>query len=99
VLGALPLLTTSVFFQGFFDIAKVVIIHTNMSNISVNKILWNLFHKIWTFDVEHIHLKIIFITKNSNKLAKNKYWKEKSVKNVVTLAGLPFNSSVVSFHI
>jgi hypothetical protein len=33
-----------------------------VGNISVNNILWNLFHKLWTFDVEHIDLKIIFIT-------------------------------------
>jgi hypothetical protein len=27
------------------------------------------------------------------------FWKEKSVENVVTLEGLPFNSSIISFHI
>jgi hypothetical protein len=27
------------------------------------------------------------------------FWKEKSVENVVTLEGLPFNSSMISFHI
>jgi hypothetical protein len=28
----------------------------------------------------------------------NRFWKEKSVEDVVTLEGLPFNSSMVSFH-
>jgi len=36
---------------------------------------------------------------NSNKFQKTKFWKEKSVENVVTLEGLPFNSSMISFHI
>jgi len=30
---------------------------------------------------------------------KTRFWKEKSVENVVTLEGLPFNSSMISFHI
>ncbi len=30
---------------------------------------------------------------------KTRFWKEKSVKNVVTLEGLPFNLSMISFHI
>jgi hypothetical protein len=34
--------------------------------------------------------------KNSNKFQKIRSWKEKSVeKNVVTLEGLPFNSSTI----
>jgi hypothetical protein len=28
---------------------------------------------------------------NSNKFQKTRFWKEKSVENVVTLEGLPFN--------
>jgi hypothetical protein len=36
---------------------------------------------------------------NSNKLQKTMFWKEKSVEIVVTLEGLPFNSSMISFHI
>ncbi len=27
------------------------------------------------------------------------FWKEKSVENMVTFEGLPFNSSMISFHI
>jgi hypothetical protein len=30
---------------------------------------------------------------------KTRFWKEKSVENVLTLEGLPFNSSMISFHI
>jgi hypothetical protein len=29
----------------------------------------------------------------------SRLWKEKSVENVVTLEGLPFNSRMISFHI
>jgi hypothetical protein len=49
--------------------------------------------------VGDIDFKVIFATKNSNKFQKTRFWKEISVKNVVTLEGLPFNSSMISFHI
>jgi hypothetical protein len=49
--------------------------------------------------VGNIDLKVIFVAKNANKFQKTKFWKEKSVENVVTLEGLPFNSSMISFHI
>jgi len=35
---------------------------------------------------------------NSNKFQKTRFWKDKSIENVVTLEGLPFNSSMISFH-
>jgi hypothetical protein len=35
----------------------------------------------------------------SSKFQKTKFWKEKSIENVVTLEGLPLNSSTISFHI
>jgi hypothetical protein len=41
---------------------------------------------------------VIFATENSNKFQKTMFWKEKSVENVVTTEGLPFNSSMISFH-
>jgi hypothetical protein len=44
-------------------------------------------------------LKWFMPHENSNKLQKTKFWKEKSVENVVTLEGLPFNSSMISIHI
>jgi hypothetical protein len=42
---------------------------------------------------------MIYAAENSNKFQKTKFWKEKSVENVVTLEGLPFNSSMFSIHI
>jgi hypothetical protein len=42
---------------------------------------------------------MISATENSNKFQKTRFWKEKSVENVVTLGSLPFNSSMISFHI
>jgi hypothetical protein len=47
--------------------------------------------------VRDIDLKVISATENSNKFQKTRFWKEKSVENVVTLEGLPFNS--ISLHI
>jgi hypothetical protein len=43
---------------------------------------------------------VISAAENSNKFQKPGFWKEKSVENVVrTLEGLPFNTSMISFHI
>jgi hypothetical protein len=42
---------------------------------------------------------VISATENSNKFQKTRFWKEKSIENVVTLEGLPFHSSMISFHI
>jgi hypothetical protein len=42
---------------------------------------------------------VIFAAENSNKFEKTRFWKEKSVENMITLEGLPFNSSMISFHI
>jgi cell division protein FtsB len=49
--------------------------------------------------VGDIDLKVISTAENSNKFQKTKFWKEKSVANMVTLEGLPFNSSMIFFHI
>jgi hypothetical protein len=49
--------------------------------------------------VGDIDFKVISATENSNKFLKPRFWKEKSVENMVTLEGLPFNSSMISFHI
>jgi hypothetical protein len=44
--------------------------------------------------------KVISATENSNKFPKNQVLKgKKSLENVVTLVGLRFNSSMISFHI
>jgi hypothetical protein len=32
-----------------------------------------------------------FFTENSNEFQETRFWKEKSVENVITLEGLPFN--------
>ncbi len=45
-----------------------------------------------------IDFKVTFAAENSNKFQKTRFWKEKSVENLVTLEGLPFNSSMISFH-
>jgi hypothetical protein len=34
---------------------------------------------------------VLSAAENSNKFQKTRFWKEKSVENVVTLEGLPFN--------
>ncbi len=60
---------------------------------------WNLFGKIWIQNGGHIDFQVISAAENSNKFQKFRFWKEKSVENVVTLEGLPFNSSMTSFHI
>jgi hypothetical protein len=49
--------------------------------------------------VGDIDFKMISAAENSNKFQKTRFWKEKSVENVVTLEVLPFNSSMISFHI
>jgi hypothetical protein len=36
---------------------------------------------------------------NSNKFQKTRFWKGKSIENVMTFEGLPFNSNMISFHI
>ncbi len=46
-----------------------------------------------------IDLKVISAAENSSKIQKTRFWKEKSVENVVTREGLPFNWSMISFHI
>jgi hypothetical protein len=49
--------------------------------------------------VADIDFKVISVAENSNKFPKTRFWKENSVEDVVTLEGLPFNSSMISFHI
>ncbi len=46
-----------------------------------------------------IDFQVISATENSNKFQKTRFWKEKSVENMVTLEGLSFNSSMIFFHI
>ncbi len=46
-----------------------------------------------------IDFKVISEAENSTEFQKTRFWKEKSVENVVTLEDFPFNSSTISFHI
>ncbi len=59
----------------------------------MSRISWNLFGNIWIQNVGDIDLKVISVTEISNKFQKSRFWKEKSVENVVTLECSPqFNS-------
>jgi hypothetical protein len=49
--------------------------------------------------VGDIGLKMISAAENSNKFQKIRFWKEKSVEDVVTLEYLPFNSSRRNFDV
>jgi hypothetical protein len=49
--------------------------------------------------VGDINFQVISAAENSNKFQKTRFWKAKSVESVVTLEGLPFNSSMISSHI
>jgi len=60
-----------------------------VGKILMSRIQWNLFGKMWIQNVGDIDFKVF-----SNKFQKTRFWKEKLVENVVTLEGLPFNSSV-----
>ncbi len=67
-MGALPLLTTSVFFQGFLYIAKVVIIHTNVLKKwlpSQGNMLANLAIKIWNTNLQSSFYISSYLLKNN----------------------------------
>jgi hypothetical protein len=51
----------------------------------MSRILWNLFDMIWIHIVGDIDFKVISAAQNSNKFPKNRFWKEKSVEDLVTL--------------
>ncbi len=57
--------------------------------------LWDLGLECWKYGIfsDFCHWKFKWFFKNKV------FWKEKSFENVLTLKGLPFNSSMVSFHI
>jgi hypothetical protein len=48
----------------------------------------NLFGMIWIQNVADINFKVISAVENSNKFQKTKFWKEKSVEDVVILGPL-----------
>jgi hypothetical protein len=43
--------------------------------------------------VRNIDFKVMSANENANKFQKTRFWKEKSVEDMVTLECLPFNSS------
>jgi len=49
--------------------------------------------------VGDVDFLMISATENSNKFQKTRFWMGKSVENMVTLEGLFFDSSMISFHI
>jgi hypothetical protein len=49
--------------------------------------------------VGDIDFEVIYAAENSNKFQKSRFCKEKSVEDMVTFDGLPFNSIMISFHI
>ncbi len=51
----------------------------------MSRVEWNLFGKVWIQNVGDIDLKVTSATENSNKFQKPRFWKEKSVEDVVTL--------------
>jgi hypothetical protein len=51
-----------------------------VGKILMSKIEWNLFGKIWILNVEIL----IFVAENSNKFQKTRFWKEKSIEDMVS---------------
>ncbi len=49
----------------------------------MGRIQWNLFGKIWIQNVGDIGFVVISAAENSNEFQKTRFWKEKSVENVV----------------
>jgi hypothetical protein len=48
--------------------------------------------------VGNIEFQVTSAVDNLNKFQKTRFWKEKSVEDVVMLEGLPFNSNMISFQ-
>ncbi len=69
-------------FQRNWNVPLVLLERSLMS-----RIWWNLFGKIWIQNVGNIDFKVISAAENSTKFQKTRFWKEKSVENVVTLEG------------
>jgi hypothetical protein len=59
--------------------------------------LMNFFLVRFGFNVGDIDLKVISAAENSNKIQKTRFWKGKSVENVVTLEGLSFKHELYVF--
>jgi hypothetical protein len=53
------------------------------------------FGKIWIQNVGDIDCEVISTAENSNKFQKTRFWKEKSVEDVVTLGPTAQNTLVI----
>ncbi len=76
----------------------------NVRLVLLERSWWAGFNEIYLVRVafrmwEILNFRVVSACENSNKFQKTRFWKEKSVENVVTLEGLPFSSSMISFHI
>jgi hypothetical protein len=56
-----------------------------IGKILMSRFQWNLFGKNWIQNVGDIDFIVISAAGNSNKFQKTRFWKEKSVEDVVTL--------------
>jgi hypothetical protein len=56
-----------------------------VEKILMSRIKWNLLGNIWIQNVGDINFVVNSITRNSNKFPKPRFWKEKSIEDVVTL--------------
>jgi hypothetical protein len=65
-----------------------------VGKILTSRIYWKLFGKIWIQNVGDTDFKVISAAENSNKFQKTRFWKEKSVEDVVTL-GLMAQATLV----
>jgi len=56
-----------------------------VGKILMSRIKWNLSGKIWIWNMGDINFEFISAAENSNKFQKTRFWKEKSVEDLVTL--------------
>jgi DNA replication protein DnaC len=64
--------------------------------ILMSRIEWNLFGKIWIRNLEDIDFEVISAAENLNKFQNTRFWKEKSVEDVVTLGQYGTGHTIVS---
>ncbi len=55
-----------------------------VGKILMRRIKWKLFGNIWIQNVGNIDFYVISAAENSNKLKKIRFWKEKSIEDMVT---------------
>jgi hypothetical protein len=67
-----------------------------VEKILMIRIYWNLFGNIWIQNVGDIDLKVICAAENSNRFQKTRFWKEKSVEDVIII-GRTAHATLVIF--